>query len=94
MDIRSITHEGLRDCFLNGSTKGLRQQSVPRVWTVLFALQGAPDIETVEGPPGWRIHRLKGSKAGEWSISVLGSWRLTFKIEDGAIVDLNPEDYH
>ena len=94
LDIRSITHKGLRDYFLTGSTKGLRPQLVPRTRTVLFALQAAPDINTIEGPPGWRVHRLKGDRAGDWSISISGNWRLTFRIEDGAIVDLNLEDYH
>ena len=37
---------------------------------------------------------LTGDRAGEWSISVTGNWRLTFKIEDGAIEELNLEDYH
>lgn len=94
MDILSITHKGLRDYFLYGNTKGLRQQLIPRIRTVLFALLAAPDMGTIVGPPGWRIHRLKGGRAGEWSISVSGNWRMTFKIEDGAIVDLNLEDYH
>lgn len=30
----------------------------------------------------------------QWSISVSGNWRLTFKVEDGAVIDLNLEDYH
>ena len=46
------------------------------------------------GPAGWRIHRLKGDRAGDWSISVSGNWRLTFVIVGGAIVNLNLEDYH
>ena len=94
MDILSITHKGLRDYFLNGSAKGLKQQLVPRIRTILFALRVAPGMDTVKGPPGWRIHQLKGDRADEWSISVSGNWRLTFKIEDGAVVDLDLEDYH
>jgi len=94
MDIVSITHKGLRDYYLDDNARGLKQQLIPRIRTVLFALRAAPDMDTVEGPPGWKIHQLKGGRAGEWSISVSGNWRLTFKIEDGVIVDLNLEDYH
>ena len=79
---------------MHGNAKGLKQNLVPRIRTILFALVAAPDMATLEGPPGWRIHQLKGERAGEWSISVSGNWRLTFKIEDGAITDLNLEDYH
>lgn len=94
MDIISISHKGLRDFFLTNNTKGLKQDLLPRIRTILFALEAAPDMNTMEGPPGWRIHQLKGERAGEWSISVSGNWRLTFLIEGGAIVDLNLEDYH
>ena len=94
MDIVSIAHRGLREYYLDGNARGLNQSLVPRIRTVLFALEAAPDMETLQGPPGWRIHQLKGDRAGEWSISVSGNWRLTFRIEDGAIVNLNLEDYH
>ena len=94
MDIVSISHKGLRSYFVEGNTKGLKRELVPRIRTVLFALQAAPDMDSLEGPPGWRIHQLKGDRAGEWSISVSGNWRLTFRIEEGAIVDLDLEDYH
>ncbi len=94
MDIVSISHKGLRSYFVDNNAKGLKRELVPRIRTVLFALQAAPDMEAQEGPPGWRIHQLKGDRAGEWSISVSGNWRLAFKIEEGAIVDLDLEDYH
>ena len=94
MDIVSISHKGLRDYYLKNIAKGLKQDLLPRIRTVLFALEAAPDMEALEGPPGWRIHQLKGDRASEWSISVSGNWRLTFRIEDGGIVDLNLEDYH
>ena len=94
MDIVSISHKGLRSYFVDGNAKGLKPELVPRIRTVLFALQAAPDMGSLEGPPGWRIHQLKGDRAREWSISVSGNWRLTFKIEEGAIVDLDLEDYH
>ncbi len=94
MDVVSIKHKGLRDYFLRGNARGLNQQQIPRIRTIQFALQAAPDTTTLKGPPGWRIHQLRGDRAGEWSISVSGNWRLTFKIVDGAITDLNLEDYH
>jgi len=84
----------LRDLYLTGNAKGVKLSLVARVRRVLFALAAAPDMDTLNGPPGWRIHQLTGDRAGDWSISVSGNWRLTFKIEDGAIIDLNLEDYH
>jgi plasmid maintenance system killer protein len=41
----------------------------------------------------WRVH-LAGDRAGTWSISVSGNWRITFTIERGEITNLDLEDYH
>jgi proteic killer suppression protein len=67
---------------------------VNRVRNIVAALVLAPDVESVMGPPGRRSHQLSGDRAGTWSISVSGNWRITFEIDDGAIVGLDLEDYH
>ena len=61
---------------------------------MITALVLARDVESILGPPGWRIHELKGDRAGTWSISVSGNWRITFRVQDGDIADLDLEDYH
>ena len=44
--------------------------------------------------PGLRLHRLKGSRQGYWSIRVTGNWRITFRMEKGDVYDVNLVDYH
>jgi len=61
---------------------------------MLAVLITATGMEQVVGPPGWRIHQLKGDRAGTWSLSVSGNWRLTFDLEGGEICNLDLEDYH
>ena len=61
---------------------------------VITMLIAATDIDGVKGPPGWRIHQLRGDRAGTWSISVSGNWRLTFELRQGEICNLDLEDYH
>jgi proteic killer suppression protein len=51
--------------------------SVKRLRNILAVLIAAADITKVGGPPGWRSHPLKGGRAGTWTISVSGNWRLT-----------------
>jgi toxin HigB-1 len=48
----------------------------------------------VAGPPGWRLHQLTADRAGTWSISASGNWRITFDLVDGEICDRDLEDYH
>lgn len=43
---------------------------------------------------GLRLHRLKGSRQGYWSIRVTGNWRITFRMEKGDVYDVNLVDYH
>jgi proteic killer suppression protein len=94
MDIRSIEHRGLKRFIEDDDARELRRDLVARIRRVLTALILAPDVKSILGPPGWRIHQLTGDRAGTWSISVSGNWRITFKLEEGAIVNLNLEDYH
>jgi len=44
--------------------------------------------------PGWNLHSLKGSRQGEYAISITGNFRLTFRFEDGNVRDVDLEDYH
>ena len=48
----------------------------------------------MSSPPGWRAHRLSGERETDWSVSVSGNWRITFRETDGYIDSLNLEDYH
>jgi toxin HigB-1 len=94
MHIRSMRHRGLRRFIEDDDDRGLRRDLVNRVRKILAVLIVATDMHEVQGPPGWRIHQLSGDRAGTWSISVSGNWRITFEVEDDEIVRLDLEDYH
>lgn len=44
--------------------------------------------------PGFRLHPLKGDYAGYWAVTVRANWRITFRFEDGHVVDVDYLDYH
>jgi proteic killer suppression protein len=94
MLIRSIRHKGLRGLIEGDNTSGIRQDLVNRVRRVVTALVLAEDMTKLLAPPGWRIHQLSGDRAGEWSVSVSGNWRITFEVRDDEIWSLGLEDYH
>ena len=72
----------------------IRRDLVNRVRRILTALIAAPVMDGVRGPPGWHIHQLIGDRAGTWSVSASGNWRITFTLDNGEICNLNLEDYH
>ena len=59
----------------------------------LSALDTAQTIEDID-VPGYRLHSLKGTRKGLWSITVNGNWRVTFEFTDGNAYIVNYEDYH
>ena len=44
--------------------------------------------------PGYRLHPLKGKRAGLWSVRVSGNWRIVFRFENGDAYDVELTDYH
>jgi len=60
---------------------------------LLAALDTAQTIEDMN-IPGLRLHPLKGSGRGRWSILVNGNWRLTFEFEGEDAILVDYEDYH
>ena len=46
------------------------------------------------GLPGYGLHPLKGDRAGFWSVSVSGNWRIIFRFKNGTAYDVDLTDYH
>lgn len=44
--------------------------------------------------PGLRLHALVGERKGYWAIDVSGNWRVVFKFEAQAVVEVDYLDYH
>ena len=42
----------------------------------------------------FKLHELKGDRAGMWSVTVSGNWRVTFRFSNGDAEVVNYEDYH
>ena len=91
--IGTFRHKGLRRFFESGSAAGIQPHHAPRLRMQLAALDTAQKIEDMD-IPGFRLHPLKGSEKGRWSIWVNGSWRLTFEFQDGDVSLPDYEDYH
>ena len=91
--VKSFKHKGLKKFYETGSTKGIQSKHVRKLRIQLAALDTAQSIEDMD-IPGYRLHQLKGSRKGLWSITVNGNWRLTFEFVDGNAHILNYEDYH
>lgn len=44
--------------------------------------------------PGLNLHNLKGKRKETLAVKVSGNWRVTFKLKNGDILEVDYEDYH
>ena len=94
MKVRSIAHKGLRRLYEENSSKGLSADTVDKLRKMLAFLDAMANPEELRALPLWKAHVLTGDRKGTWSLHVTRNRRLTFRVEDEEIVELNLEDYH
>ena len=95
MEIETIRHKALRRFVETGKPKGVDAKSADRLRKMVAYLVAIEAMEELRIPPNWGAHELTGDRAGTWSLTVTKNWRMTFRInENGAIADLDLEDYH
>ena len=57
-------------------------------------LDAATSLDDLRVPPANRLEKLKGRRAGQWSIRVNDKWRLCFRWRDGDAHDVELVDSH
>ena len=91
--IKRFKSKGLKKLFETGDVTGIQPQNTQRLRRILALLETADKIEDMD-LSGLNLHALKGNRKGTHAVKVSGNWRVTFKIIDGDVVDVNYEDYH
>ena len=60
----------------------------------LRMLDAATVLDDLRNPPGNRLEKLKGERAGQHSIRVNNQWRVCFRWRNGQPHDAEIVDYH
>ena len=60
----------------------------------LLILDAAEVLGDLRVPPGNRLEKLKGDRAGSYSIRVNQQWRICFRWTDAGAEDVELVDYH
>ena len=94
MLIRNIIHRGVRRLFLRDDPRGVPPAAADKLRKMLGFLQDMEEADELRSIPIWKAHRLTGGRKGDWSLHVTRNWRLTFRIEEDEILDVDFEDYH
>jgi toxin HigB-1 len=60
----------------------------------LIYLDEAENLQDLLAPPGNRLEKLKGDRAGQYSIRINDQWRICFRWSSNRAKDVEIVDYH
>ncbi len=88
--------------FRDKDTQALFTGRCPRRWKKVRSqaerkvaqLDAAATLDFLRAPPGNRLEKLKGDRAGQWSIRINERWRLCFRWAEGDAWEVEIVDYH
>ena len=91
--ILRFRHRGLERLYSRSDTSGVSAQHVKRLRAVPATLATA-SVPSDMALPGLRLHPLRGDRAGQWSVSISGNWRVIFEFEGQHVTSVDLVDYH
>ena len=96
--IRSFGDAATEDLFNGMSTRRARQACPVALWPgarrKLTQLNRVRDLAELRVPPGNRLERLRGARAGQYSIRINDQYSICFEWMDGMAEAVEILDYH
>ena len=95
--IRSFADRATEDIF-NGVATRRARACPPALWRVarrkLTQLNRVRDLRELGVPPGNRLERLSGNRAGQYSVRINEQYRVCFRWENSHANEVEVADYH
>ncbi|MYA97253.1 MAG: Killer protein [Nitrospinae bacterium] len=91
--IASFRHRGLKALYDGRTARRVAPEHVQKLRDILAVLDRSRRPRDVD-IPGFRLHSLKGELRGYYAVVVSGNWRVTFRFEEGDVIDVDYLDYH
>ncbi|MFH1621150.1 MAG: type II toxin-antitoxin system RelE/ParE family toxin [Patescibacteria group bacterium] len=60
----------------------------------LWMIDAAQDLNDLKVPPANHLEKLRGKRAGQYSIRINDQWRICFRWKAGNACDVEITDYH
>jgi proteic killer suppression protein len=86
-----------QDIWETDSSKQLPRELWKRAKALLTIMHGSMELNDLKikgQPPNIRLHKLKGDRKDEWSVTIKLPWCITFKFKNGEFIDVTIENYH
>lgn len=95
--IHSFGNKISQDVWETDSSKSLPKELWIRAKALLTIMHGTTEMNDLKikgQPPNIRLHKLKGERRDEWSITIKLPWCITFKFKAGEFINVRIENYH
>lgn len=92
--IKSFADKDTEQLWVTGNLRRLPPEIARRALLKLSAIDAAAQVDILRVPPGNRLHKLDGDRAGQHSISINDQWRICFRFDNGAAYEVEICDYH
>ncbi len=92
--IESFASEETEKIFRGQVSKKLPKDIQRTARRKLIYLDDAENLQDLLAPPGNRLEKLKGDRAGQYSIRINDQWRICFKWSGNKAKEVEIVDYH
>lgn len=95
--IRNFNNKIAQDIWETDSSKSLPKDLWLRAKALLTIMHHTTELNDLKikgQPPNIRLHKLKGDRREEWSVTIKLPWTITFKFKNGEFINVKIENYH
>ena len=92
--IESFASDETKKIFLGKTSTKLPKDIQRTARRKLIYIDDAEDLQDVLAPPGNRLEKLKGNRAGQYSIRINDQWRICFEWVKNTAKNVEIVDYH
>lgn len=92
--LRSFADKDTERVWRRERSKGLDQNTQRAALRKLLILDAAEILDDLMVPPGNRLEKLRGDRAGQYSVRVNQKWRICFRWTPAGPDDVEIVDYH
>lgn len=92
--IRSFKDKETEKVFSRNFSRKLPHDIQQTAYRKLRMINNSIGLEDLRLPPANRLEKLKGDRAGQYSIRINKQWRICFEWSDGDAYNVEIDDYH
>ncbi len=92
--IKSWANRPSERFYLLGKVSKFRGMDITAAEDLLAALDAATSLQDLSPLRSVGLHKLSGSRRGQWAMIINAGWRVCFRFKEGDAYDVEIVDYH